>query len=88
MTGYSFNGLASMPGYELETGFGFNGWLRLQWLGLIRCLATTYKVTALLQAVNGLGFYGWLPATKWLRLQWLTEWLRLQWQASATMGWL
>jgi len=42
MTSYSFNGLASMPGYELETGFGFNGWLRLQWLG-------TYKVTALLR---------------------------------------
>jgi hypothetical protein len=59
MTSYSFNGLASMPGYELETGFGFNGWLRLQWLGLIRCLATTYKVTALLRA------------EKKLRLLWL-----------------
>ncbi len=21
-----------MPGYELLSGFGFNGWLRLQWL--------------------------------------------------------
>jgi hypothetical protein len=71
MTSYSFNGLASMPGYELETGFGFNGWLRLQWLGLIRCLATTYKVTALLRG------------EKWLRLLWLATSYKM---ASASMA--
>ncbi|MFO0446576.1 MAG: hypothetical protein ACK51L_02810 [bacterium] len=29
MVDCGFNGLTSMPGYELD----FNGWLRLQWLG-------------------------------------------------------
>jgi hypothetical protein len=28
-----FDGLTSMPGYELQSGFNVNGWLRLQWLG-------------------------------------------------------
>jgi len=32
ITGFGFKGLASKPGYELETGFSFNGYLRLQYL--------------------------------------------------------
>jgi hypothetical protein len=71
MTSYSFNGLASMPGFEQETDFGFKGWLRLQWLGLIGCLATTYKVTALLRG------------EKWLRLLWLATSYKM---ASASMA--
>jgi hypothetical protein len=27
MAGCGYNGLASMPGYELQNGFGFNDWL-------------------------------------------------------------
>jgi len=32
MAGCGFNGLTSMPGYELQSGFDFNGWQRLLWL--------------------------------------------------------
>ncbi len=32
ITGFGFKGLASKPGYELESGFSFNGCLRLQYL--------------------------------------------------------
>jgi hypothetical protein len=32
ITGFGFKGLASKPGYELETGFSFNVYLRLQYL--------------------------------------------------------
>jgi hypothetical protein len=33
MADCGFKGMTSMPGYELQKGFGFNGWLWLQWLG-------------------------------------------------------
>jgi len=71
--------LASMAGCGYNGLAWYDAWLRpTKWL-------PCYEVK------NGLGFYGWLPATKWLRLQWLTEWLwlqwlRLQWLAAATMA--
>jgi hypothetical protein len=33
MADCGFDGLTSMPGYELKSDLDFNGWLRLQWLG-------------------------------------------------------
>jgi hypothetical protein len=33
MADCGFNALTSMPGYKLQKGFDFKGWLRHQWLG-------------------------------------------------------
>jgi len=98
-----FDGLTSMPGYDLKSDFGFNGCLRLQCLTSMS--ATSYNVASASMADCGFDGLTSMPGYKlksdldfngWLRLQWLGfnawlrcgKWLRLQWLAAATMAWL
>ena len=60
-----------MPGYELQSGFDFNGWLRIQWLGFNGYeLQNGFGFNGWLR-LQWLGFDAWLRAAKWLRLRWL-----------------
>jgi hypothetical protein len=87
MAGCGYNGLASMPCYELQNGLGLDGWLRatkwlrLQWLASASMpgyeLETGFGFNGLTsmpdyELQKGFDFNGWL------RLQWLglNAWLR------------
>ena len=61
MAGFDYNGLVCFDTWlHVANGFGFNNWLRLQWLGF----------DVWVRAVKWLRLQ-WL--TEWLRLQWLAS---------------
>ena len=103
MADSGFDGLTSMPGYDLKSDFGFNGCLRLQCLTTMS--ATSYNVASAsmadcgfkgLTSMPGYELQSELDFNDWLQLQWLGfnawlragNWLWLQWLAAATMAWL
>ena len=51
MADSGFDGLTSMPGYDLKSDFGFNGCLRLQCLTAMS--ATSYNVASASMADSG-----------------------------------
>ena len=78
MADCGFDDLASMPGYDLKSDFGFNGCLRLQCLTSMS--ATSYNVASASMADCGFKGLTSMPGYElqsgfnvngWLRLQWL-----------------
>jgi len=91
MADCGFDGLTSMPGYDLKIDFGFNSCQRLRWLdfdasmadcgfdGLTSMPGYDLKIDFRFngcQRLQCLDFDAWLRATKWLQHQWP----QFQWQ--------
>ena len=74
MADSGFDGLTLMPGYDLKSDFGFNGWQWLRWLDFDAWLRP--KKWLRLQWLT-VAWMAWLrcrlQATMWLRLQWELE---------------